>query len=63
MLNLALGFYLGSVYTHAYLAYNNKFWEPMDKWDIAFLLLAPISYPICLLATIVKKDDESGTAL
>jgi hypothetical protein len=58
MIEFTIGAYVASVYTHAYLAYNNKFWEPIDKWDIAFFLLAPISYPICLLASLVNQNKD-----
>lgn len=49
-----LGAYLGIVYTHAYGVYNNKIWEPIDGWDLAFLIFAPITYPVCFLAALIK---------
>lgn len=58
MLEFTIGAYLASTYTHAYIAYTNKFWEPMDGWDIMFFLLAPISYPICMIAALVKDKSE-----
>lgn len=51
-----LGVYLGIIYTHAYSVYNNRFWEPIDKWDIAFLIFAPITYPIMFLASLIKNE-------
>lgn len=55
MLEFTIGAYLGIVYTHAYLVYSNKIWEPVDVWDVLFLILAPISYPICFIASLVQK--------
>lgn len=55
MIEFTVGAYLGIVYTHAYMMYNSRIFEPVDGWDIMFFLLAPISYPICFIASLVNN--------
>jgi hypothetical protein len=55
LINFIIGFYIGSVYAHAYAMYNSRIWEPYDAWDIAFFLLAPVSYPVCFIASLIKE--------
>jgi len=55
MISFTIGAYLGIVYTHAYITYNDKLWEPMQALDILFLVFAPVSYPLMLIYLIFTE--------
>lgn len=57
MLEFTIGAYLAATYTHAYTVYNSRIWEPLDPWDILFFVLAPITYPVCFISSLIKPDE------